>query len=144
MIKLTDEMHQFLDSPPGHLNPCIIATADLSGTPNAGFIGTVFAIDEDTLCYRDRSGKNPLDHIESNPKVLVLFRIPGEDTGWKFRCQPEVYREGPQYDYAIRHLVDSGVQSDPSVQSAIVYLKIDQILSLYGEILQERNPGLEW
>ena len=75
MIKLTDEMHQFLDNPPGHLNPCIIATSDLSGTPNAGFIGTVFAIDDDTLCYRDRSGKDPLDHIESNPKVLVLFRI---------------------------------------------------------------------
>ena len=55
-----------------------------------------------------------------------------------------MYREGPQYDYAISRLVDSGVQSDPSVQSAIVYLKIDQILSLYGEILQERNPGLEW
>ncbi|GIT69181.1 MAG: hypothetical protein Ct9H300mP27_02850 [Chloroflexota bacterium] len=42
MIKLTDDMHQFLDNPPGHLNPCIIATADLSGIPNAGFIGTVF------------------------------------------------------------------------------------------------------
>ena len=67
MIKLTDEMHQFLDNPPGDLSPCIIS-----------------------------------------------------------------------------RLVDSGVQSDPSVQSAIVYLKIDQILSLYGEILQERNPGLEW
>ena len=96
------------------------------------------------MCYRDRSGKDPLDHIESNPKVLVLFRISGEDKGWKFRCEPEVYRDGPQYDHAINRLVDSGVRSNPSTQSAIVYLKIDQILSLYGEILQERNPGSEW
>ena len=75
MIKLTDDMHRFLDNPPGHLNPCIIATADLHGTPNAGFIGTVFAISDDTLCYRDRSGKNPLDHIESNPCSEYQGRI---------------------------------------------------------------------
>jgi len=144
MIKLTDDMHHFLDNPPGHQNPCIIATADLHGTPNAGFIGTVFAIDDHTLCYRDRSGNNPLDHIESNPKVLVLFRILGEDSGWKFRCTPEIHREGPAYDAGISRLTDSGVPINASIHAAIVYLRIDQILSLYGEILQEREPGSEW
>ena len=144
MIQFTDDMHRFLDNPPGHLNPCIIATADLHGTPNAGFIGTVSAIDDHTLCYRDRSGNNPLDHIESNPKVLVLFRIPGEDSGWKFRCTPQIHREGPAYDAGISRLADSGVTINASLHAAIVYLRIDQILSLYGEILQEREPGSEW
>ena len=29
-------------------------------------------------------------------------------------------------------------------QGAIVLLRIDQVLTLFGEVLQEREPGLHW
>jgi hypothetical protein len=35
--------------------------------------------------------------------------------------------------------------SDPEmVGAAIVVLRIDQVLTLFGEVLQEREPGMRW
>jgi len=125
-------------------NPCIVATASPDGTPNAGFIGTVLAYDDASLAYRDRSGRRPLDHIETNPKVVVLFRDSAREVGWKFRCTAEVHRDGPVYDEVMRRLAESGMPAPQDIEVAIVVLRIDQILTLFGEVLQERIPNLTW
>ena len=124
--------------------PCIVATSSADGTPNAGYIGTVLAYDETSLAYRDRTGRNPLDHIESNPKVVVLFRDSQQEVGWKFRCTAEVHQDGPVYEDVMSRLAESGMAAAPEVQATIVVLKIDQILTLFGEILQERVSGQTW
>ena len=83
MIQLTDEMCGLVNNARTRRNPCIVSTAAPDGTPNAGFIGTMMAYDDGSLAYRDRSGGHPLDHVEDNPKVVVLFRDGVKEVGWK-------------------------------------------------------------
>jgi hypothetical protein len=89
----------------------------------------------------------PLDHIEENPKVIVLFRNTDRDAGWKFRCTASVYRNGDVFEAMIDRLLESGLVNERYLQDsqgAIVVLRIDQVLTLFGELLQERVPGLQW
>ncbi len=145
MIQLTDEMKRLVNNAREDGFPCIVATASRDGTPNAGYIGTVLAVDDSTFVYRDRTRRQPLEHIEENPKVIVLFRNSDVDAGWKFRCTASVERQGERYYEMTQSLADSGLISDPEmVGAAIVVLHIDQVLTLFGEVLQEREPGMRW
>lgn len=144
MIELTEEMRDLVNNARESGNPCIVATASPDGTPNCGYIGTVLALDERSFVYRDRTGRTPLEHIEDNPKVLLLFRHSERQTGWKFRCNASVHREGPVYEDSISRLFESGLISDPESKTAAVVLQVDQVLTLFGEVLQEREPGLRW
>ena len=144
MIQLTEGMVQFVNGARANGYPCIVATSSADGTPNAGYIGTVLAYNDASLAYRDRTGRKPLDHLESNPKVVVLFRDSQQEVGWKFRCTAEVHRNGPVFDDVMGRLAASGMAAAPGIQAAIVVLRIDQILTLFGEILQERVPNLAW
>ena len=144
MIQLTEEMVQFVNGARANGYPCIVATSSADGTPNAGYIGTVLAYNDASLAYRDRTGRKPLDHLESNPKVVVLFRDSQQEVGWKFRCTAEVHRNGPVFDDVMGRLAASGMAAAPEIQAAIVVLRVDQILTLFGEILQERIPNLAW
>lgn len=146
MIRLTAEMVELINQAREDGYPCIVATASPDGTPNCGYIGTVLAVGDDALVYRDRSGRVPLD-IEDNPKVIVLFRNTERDTGWKFRCTASVYREGAVFEEMTDRLLQSGLVRERYLQDgqgAIVTLRIDQVLTLFGEALQERVPGQRW
>ena len=144
MIELTEEMRRLVNGARAAGNPCIVASASADGTPNAGYIGTMMAYDGGSLAYRDRSGREPLDHIEENPKVVVVFRDSVNEVGWKFRCTATVHRDGPVYGDVMRRLAESGLAPDPAIKMAVVHLRIDQILTLFGEVLQERVAGISW
>jgi predicted pyridoxine 5'-phosphate oxidase superfamily flavin-nucleotide-binding protein len=147
MIELTEEMAQLINHARDDGYPCIVGTAASDGTPNCGYIGTVLTVGGDSLIYRDRTGRVPLDHIEENPKVIVLFRNTDRDAGWKFRCTASVYRDGDVFEAMIDRLLESGLVNERYLQDsqgAIVVLRIDQVLTLFGELLQERVPGLQW
>ena len=144
MIKLTEEMRELVNNARESGNPCIVATASPDGTPNCGYIGTVLALDDSSFVYRDRTGRTPLEHIEDNPKVVLLFRHSEQGTGWKFRCTATVHRDGSVYEDAIKRLFESGLITDPESKTAAVVLQIDQVLTLFGEVLQEREPGHSW
>ena len=145
MIQLTEEMRRLINRARDDGFPCIVATAGADGTPNAGYIGTVLCVDDATFVYRDRTRRQPLEHIEDNPKVVVLFRNAAVDAGWKFRCTASVVREGEVYDDMTGRLAESGLISDPEMTgAAIVVLRIDQVLTLFGEVLQEREAGMRW
>ena len=144
MIQLTGEMARMINSARTSGHPCTIATASSDGVPNTGFIGAMMAFDDSSLAYRDRSGLSPLEHIEENPRLVVLFRDPVQEVGWKFRCTAAVHRDGAVYDQVMRRLVESGLTLDPAVKGAAVLLQIDQVLTLFGEVLQERVPGMSW
>ncbi len=144
MIRLTEEMTRLVNHAREDGFPCIVATASSEGTPNAGYIGTVLAVDEATLVYRDRTMRDPLVHIEANPKIVVLFWNRTADAGWKFRCTASVVRHGEVYDDMTNRLAAAGLISDPDLGGAIVVLQIDQVLTLFGEVLQEREAGMLW
>ena len=147
MIRLTEEMTRLINRARADGYPCIVGTAAGDGTPNCGYIGTVLAVGDDRLIYRDRTGRVPLEHIEDNPKVIVLFRNAAEDVGWKFRCTARVHRAGAEFEELTGRLMASGLIAEGHLEGgagAIVELRIDQALTLFGEVLQERVPGLRW
>lgn len=144
MIQLTEEMRNLINNARANGNPCIISTVSSDGLPNAGFIGTMMAHDDGSLAYRDRTGLTPLEHIEEKSKVVVLFREPVQQVGWKFRCTATVHRDGPVYEQVMSRLAESGMALDTTVKGAVVILQIDQILTLFGEVLQERVANLRW
>ena len=144
MIKLTDEMRELVSNSRFSGNPCVIATSATDGTPDCAYIGTMLATYDTTFIYRDRSGRLPSDNIEENLRVVMLFRHAQQQTGWKFRCTSYVHRQGPVYEDGIKRLTDAGLITDPEIKSAIVVLDVHQVLTLFGEVLQEREPLIGW
>ena len=113
MIQLTDNMKRLVNNAREDGFPCIVATSSPDGTPNAGYIGTVLAMDDSTFVYRDRTRRMPLEHLEENPKVIVLFRNAAVDEGWKFRCTASVERQGEAYYEMTSRLADAGTDQRP-------------------------------
>ena len=143
MIELTDEMRRLINQARANETPCIMATASADGVPNAGFRGTMIAFHEGSLAYRER-GQSGARELEENPKVIVLFRHPGLNVGWKFRCTASVYRDGPEFQSVMDRLVAEGTLTNPDGTGTAVVLQVDQILTLYGEVVQQRVPDLDW
>ena len=143
-IQLTEEMRRLINNARANGTPCILATASPDGAPNAGFRGSMTVLDDESLAYRERGRLSSLEHLESNPKVVVLFRDPGQGIGWKFRCAAAVYPDGPIYQRVMDQLVQSGLVGDQEIGGVAVVLRVDQIVSLSGEVLQQRTPGLSW
>jgi predicted pyridoxine 5'-phosphate oxidase superfamily flavin-nucleotide-binding protein len=144
LIKLTDEMRELVSNSRFSGNPCVIATSATDGTPDCAYIGTMLATYDTTFIYRDRSGRLPSDNIEENLRVVMLFRHAQQQTGWKFRCTSYVHRQGPVYEDGIKRLTDAGLITDPEIKSAIVVLDVHQVLTLFGDVLQEREPPIGW
>ena len=48
------------------------------------------------------------------------------------------------YDNAIDQLTKSGLITDPELPTAIVVLQVHQVLDLFGKVLQETEPRIEW
>ncbi len=144
MIKLTEEMRELVSNSRFSGNPCVIATSDTNGTPNCAYIGTMLATDDKTFIYRDRSGHITSENVEENLKMVMLFRHAQRQIGWKFRCTSYFHRQGPVYEDGIKRLTDAGLITDPGIESAIVVLDVHQVLTLFGEVLQEREPPIGW
>ena len=144
MIQLTEEMRSSINNARANGTPCILASASPDGVPNAGYRGTMMVFDDASLAYRERGQLSALEHLEKNPKVVVLFRDPGQQVGWKFRCTATAYRDGLIYQQVMDRLAESGMAPDPEVSGVAVVLQVDQVVTLMGEVLQERVPNLRW
>ena len=142
MIQLTEEMRSIINKARDNGIPCILASASVDGLPNAGYRGTMMVFDDASLAYRERS--SPVEHLEENPKAIVLFYDAARQTGWKFRCTATVYREGSIYQKVMDQLAGLGLIQDPAMPGIAVVLQVDQVLTNFGELLQERVPGQRW
>ncbi len=142
MIQLTDEMQEGINNARTSGNPCIVTTASKDGTPDAGYIGTMMALTGSSLAYKNRTTATSLVQVEENPKVIVIYRNAATGQGWKFRCTASAHQDGPDFDEVDRRLSPTG--GDQAHTGDVVVLRIDQVLTLFGEVLQEREPGLEW
>ena len=142
MISLTPEMQDSINNARISGNPCTVATAARDGTPDLGYIGTMLALSDSTLAYKNRSNDAALVSPGENPKVIVIYRNAATGVGWKFRCTATEYREGPYFDAVNRRLSPTG--GDTSHTGTVVVLDIDQVLTLFGELLQEKEPGRLW
>ena len=144
MIQLTDEMCHLINNARANGNPCIMATASPEGLPNAGYRGSLMVFDDESLAYRERGQLSARRQLEQNPKVVVLFRDSRSEVGWKFRCTATLHAEGPVYHQVMDRLVALGYAADPRSEGVAVVLRVDQVLTLFGEVLQERESNLRW
>ena len=142
MIFLTPEMQDSINNARASGNPCIVATADRDGTPDLGYIGTMMALSDSVLAYKNRSNDSTLVCPEENPKVIVIYRNAETGVGWKFRCTATEHAEGPCFDAVNHRLHPTG--GDAAHTGTVVVLDVDQVLTLFGEILQEKEPGRRW
>ena len=142
MIQLTQEMQGGINNARISGNPCIVATSSGDGTPDMGYIGTMMALNDSSLAYKNRSNAASLVSPEENPKVIVIYRDSDSGVGWKFRCTASEHRDGPAFDEVNRRLSPTG--GDQNHAGAVVVLSVDQVLTLFGEVLQEKEPGLKW
>ena len=142
MISLTPEMQDSINSARASGNPCIVATAARDGTPDLGYIGTMLTLSDSTLAYKNRGNSLTLVSPEENPKVIVMYRNAATGVGWKFRCTATEHEEGPYFDAVNSRLSSTG--SDTSHNGTVVVLEIDQVLTLFGEVLQEKVPDRRW
>ena len=76
MIQLTEEMKDSINTARTSGYPCIVSTASKDGVPNSGYIGTMMALDDSSLAFRDRGGGGSLVHLEENPKVIISTGTP--------------------------------------------------------------------
>ena len=142
MIQLTEEMRTSINNARANGTPCILASASPDGVPNAGYRGTMMVFDDASLAYRERGA--PVEHLEENHRVVVLFYDAAREVGWKFRCTAAVHREGPVHQQVMDRLAGLGLIQEPATSGVAVVLQVDQVLTLFGELLQERTPGQRW
>ena len=77
-------------------SPFIILGTDGDVSPKGDFPGFVDVLDENTIAIPDRSGNNRLDsytNILNNPKVAVMFLIPGISEVLRIRGMAEISQD---------------------------------------------------
>ena len=116
------------------LLPQTVRPTPVTGAPSSFY-------DDQSLAYRERG--NPRE-LEESPRVVLLYRDSATGTGWKFRCTAEVHRDGPVNDDVIARLSQAGLIQDPRGDGCAVVLRVDQVLTLFGEVLQQRGENLDW
>jgi general stress protein 26 len=138
MIKMTDEMHELIDNALANRMPCILATASKSGQPNMSFRGSMMVFDDASLAYWDRGKRQSLHDMEENPQVCVMFRHPDKRIVWRFFGEATIHRDGPVRQQVLARVVQPELDRDPERQGVAVVIRVNKILSVTGEVLQER------
>ena len=138
MIKMTDEMHELIDKALANGMPCILATASAGGWPNMSYRGSVLVFNDESLAYWDRSKRQSLQDITENPQVCIMFRHPQKRIIWRFFGTATVYHDGPIREQVMARVVQPELDRDPQRQGVAVVVQVDKILSVTGEVLQQR------
>lgn len=138
MIQLTDEMRTLINPALASGMPCILATASPSGQPNMSYRGSVMVFDDESLAYWDRGKRLSVQHIEDNPYVCVMFRHPEKRIVWRFMGEATVHREGAMRDHVWERTVQPERDRDPERQGVAVVIRVNTILAVTGEVLQQR------
>ena len=139
MINLTDEMKQLINDSLANGMPCIVATASASGQPGVGYKGSMMAFDHESLAYWERVKRAAFEHVGENAQVVVMFRDTNQRKAWKFFGRAIIYSDGPIREEVMNRVVKAELDRDPDRLGLAVVIKIDRIITLGGELLQDRQ-----
>ena len=138
MIKMTEEMRKLIDNSLEDGFPCILATASSTGEPGVSYRGSMMVYDDESLAYWERTKRAGLEHIEANPKVVMMFRNTTERKSWKFHGDAVVYKEGPIREDVKSRVVQRELDRDSEGDGYAVIIKVSRIMTMGGEVVQER------
>ena len=139
MIHLTEEMRSSIDNALDNGTPCVLATASPTGEPGVSLRGSVMAYDDESLAYWDRTQRAGLEHVEANPKVVVMYRDPKARLAWKFYGEATIYREGSVRDAIMARVVEQEMSRDPERRGFGVIIRLSRITLFSGEVIQQRE-----
>jgi general stress protein 26 len=138
MIKLIDQMRELVDKALANDVPCILATVSADGEPDIGYKGSMMVFDDESLAYWERTRRQHLANVQSNPKVIVLFRDPKSRVNWRFHGTATIHETGPRRDQVMARTVPAELEKDPERKGAAVIIRVDKVTNLGGQVLQSR------
>ena len=139
MIYVDDEMRQLIDNAYADGCPCFLGTASKEGRPQISMKGSVLVFDRETLAYWERAKRSALDNVADNPQVAVFYRNPEKRINWRLHGQATVYESGAIRNNVMYRTVQAELDRDPERQGAAVLIKLDSIVDLAGNVLQQRD-----
>ncbi len=139
MIRITEEMRRLINNALEDGFPCILGTASPQGEPNITYRGSMMVFDNDSLAYWDRTRRATPEHVEANPQVVVVYRNTKERKAWKFHGTAAAYRDGPIRLQVMARVVPQELESDPGRKGIAVVIKLDRIMTLGGQVVQNRD-----
>jgi predicted pyridoxine 5'-phosphate oxidase superfamily flavin-nucleotide-binding protein len=139
MINITDEMQQLIDNAYAENVPCILGTASKDGRPQISMKGSVLVFDRETLAYWERAKRSALENIGDNPQVVIFYRNPQKRINWRFHGTATIYEEGAIRDNVMSRTVQVELDRDPERTGVAVLVKLDQVVELSGNVLQQRE-----
>ena len=139
MIDLNDEIRQLIDKAYEEGFPCVLGTASPEGSPQISMKGSVLVFDRDTLAYWERAKRSALENVNDNPQVVIFYRNPAMRINWRFYGTATVFQTGAIRDNVMSRTVQAELDRDPERVGAAVLVKVDRIVELNGNVLQERD-----
>ena len=139
MIYITDETRQLIDNAYAEGAPCILGTASGDGYPQISMKGSVLVFDRETLAYWERAKRSALENVGENPNVVVFYRNPEKRINWRFYGTATVYESGAIWDNVMRRTIQEELDRDPDLQGVAVLVRVNQVIELSGNVLQQRD-----
>ncbi len=139
MISITGELRDQLNRALDDGIPCLVGTASADGQPQISLKGSILVYDDETLAYWERAKRSALENVGVNPKVVVFYRNPGERVNLRFQGTATIHDSGPIKDEVADRAVEREMSRDPERHGVAVLVKVDRIVELSGNVLQERG-----
>ena len=146
MIKLTEQMRELLRTASSDGTPCIVGTASKDGRPQVSPKGSVAVLDDEHLCFWERSLRSSYTQIGENPAVVVYYRnaartqqIPYPGAAMRFHGTARIVQDGPQRDRAWELTPPEEKQRDPERKGCAVIVRVDLVEELSGKAIMKRD-----
>jgi hypothetical protein len=143
MIKLTQQMTDLIGRAPSDGLHCLFITATPDAWPQPTLKGSLRVLDEQHLCYWERSLRSTFDSLQAHPRVTVYYRnnalkdeLP-KGAGWRFYGIASVHQSGPERDRILAIMPKNEIEKDPELKGAAILIKVARVADLIGTILQE-------
>ncbi len=146
MIKMTDLMRNLLRSALADGTPCLVGTATRDGKPQISPKGSVAVLDDQTLCYWERSFRTAFAHLGENPNVVVYYRnfartseIPYRGAAMRFHGRARIVKDGAEREKVWSATVPAEQERDPQKAGVGVLITVDRIEELSGTVIMQRD-----
>ena len=101
--------------------------------------GSVLVFDRETLAYWERAKRAALEDVGENPNVVVFYRNPEKRINWRFYGTATVYDSGAIWDNVMRRTIQAELDRDPDLQGVAVLVRVNRVIELSGNVLQQRD-----
>jgi Pyridoxamine 5'-phosphate oxidase len=117
---------------------CVLVTCGDEG-PDVGFKGSMQVLDNEHLCYWERTRSGHLANLRSDPRVAVMYF--NRDRGKYLRMygRAELHEDGPMREQIMARTPAPELEKDPERQGIGVIIQVNRLVEPFGGVEQERE-----